>query len=213
MRKEHTVMQAAAGQKSRKGSVGFEFAIVTALFYVPLLMGTVVLGMNLVRSTQVVQITRDAGHMWGQGVDFSQPGNRQFILRLAQGLNIADTGGNGLIRFSQIMFVAKAQCTDAGLSDAQCKNKDHYVVTRRIVIGNGSLKASAYGEPNAGLINAAGDVSNYLTDTSARADAFANLLQLLAGDSAYFTESYFISPDYDWSGFMKGTGIYSSAVF
>jgi hypothetical protein len=206
----------AAARPNSKGSVIFEFTLVAAFFYIPLLLGTLVIGLNLVRSIQVTQLTRDAGHMWAQGVDFSldeaAANNRKLVLRLAGGLNITDAGGNGVIMFSQIQRVSHSQCVAGGLSDAECTNLDHYVVTRRSTIGNSSLRSSAYGARQL-TVDQKGNVANYLHNPQARADNFAGVLALPAGGTAYPVESYVSSSDYDWAGYMSGTGMYSAAVF
>ena len=64
-----------ASRKRQKGSMLVEFVLVMALVMVPLLLGTMVVGFNLIRSIQVNQINRDAGHMYARGVDFSSDTN------------------------------------------------------------------------------------------------------------------------------------------
>jgi hypothetical protein len=47
----------------RSGSIMIEFVFST-LFWAMLLMGVSVIGLNLVRSLQVTEVCRDAGHLY-----------------------------------------------------------------------------------------------------------------------------------------------------
>lgn len=205
-------MLRSASKTRREGNTLVEFALVV-VFLVPLLLGTVNVGMNLSRSIQVTQISRDAGHMFARYVDFSLPGNQDLIVRLAAGLGMTRTGGNGKVILSKIMFVGETECAAGGLTIAQCTNYNQPVILQRLVIGNTSLRSSAVGEPNPALIDSQGNVANYLTDTSARATGFDQLLALQPGEFAYVSEAYFQSPDYDFPGFTRGTSIYARTIF
>ena len=79
-----------------------EFALAT-LLYVPLTLGVVGLGMSLGSYITVVQTTRDAAHMFARGIEFSTDANKDLVVRLAAGLNITRTGGDGSIVFSKII--------------------------------------------------------------------------------------------------------------
>jgi hypothetical protein len=195
----------------QRGNEVIEFALVTSLL-LPFLFGTVVVGLNLGRSIQVTQICRDAGHMYSRSVDFSDPGNKNLIERLAQGLNIHVTGGTGVVILSTIEFIGQAQCDAAGLSGSACTNLNQTVFTHRIVIGVAAARASAFGTPAASLIDSTGRVSNYLTNAGARATGFTPVLPLAAGDVAYVSEVYVPSTDYRLPGFTT-TGVYSRTVF
>lgn len=195
----------------QRGSELIEFALV-ASFLLPLLFGTVVVGLNLGRSIQVTQVSRDAGHMYSRNVDFSDPANQQLIERLAHGLNIHVTGGAGVVILSTVMFVGPDQCSAAGLSGGACTNLNQTVFIHRLVIGDRSARASAFGTPSSNLINSTGRVSNYLTDTSARAAAFSSILTLQPGDVAYVSEVYVPSADYALPGYQS-TGVYCRTIF
>jgi hypothetical protein len=195
----------------QRGNEVIEFALVTSLL-LPFLFGTVVVGLNLGRSVQVTQVSRDAGHMYSRSVDFSDPGNQNLIVRLAQGLNIRVTGGTGVVILSTIEFIGQAQCDAAGLSGSACTNLNQPVFTNRIVIGNPSARSSAFGTPSASIVNSTGQVSNYLTNTTARAAGFNAVLPLAAGELAYVSEVYVPSADYSLPGYTA-TGVYSRTVF
>ncbi len=68
--------------------------------------------------------------------------------------------------------------------------------------------------PQSTLVNAFnGDIANYSSDISARADNFNNLMTLNSGEIAYFTESYFSAPDLALPGLFPGLAMYSNAIF
>jgi hypothetical protein len=157
-------------------------------------LGAATIGMSLLESIRVVQLNRDAGHMFARGVDFSQAAERNMLLRLASGMDITDNGGNGVFILSVI------ECTSPG--KAYC--------TRRIVIGNAGLRASAFASP--ALVNSAGTV-DYLHDDAASADGFLTAMPMAQGDVAYVCETYFRTPDYDWVGLFNNSGIYTRSIF
>jgi hypothetical protein len=155
--------------------------------------------------------------MYAYGVDFSQAGNKSLLLRLADGLNITATGGTGVVIFSTITYIASGDCTAGGLSanSSQCPNLNYMVFTKRVVIGNSSLRASSFGTPNAADMDSSGSIpsSKFLTDATARANGFSNLMTVSSGQYAYVAEVYFSSPDYDWTGFLTGTGVAARSIF
>jgi hypothetical protein len=203
-------------QKNRRnrGSSTIEFVLVASMFLVPIILGLFSVGFGLIRGMQGVQLTRDVGHMWARGVDFSKQANQDLLAtKLAQGLSIVSnsgnvtggTTGNGIVVLS-IFTNVPATCS--------CVNSGHVVLIRRVVIGNNSIFTTAYGNPSAGAINATtGDIANYATDISARADNFNNVLTLNSGELGYFTESYFRAPDLVLPGMFPGLAAYSNAVF
>jgi Flp pilus assembly protein TadG len=199
-------------RKRQKGNSLVEFALVS-VFLVPLLIGTVHIGMNITRSIQVTQVSRDAGHMFARYVDFSLVENQDMIVRLAEGLGMTRTGGTGKVTLSQIMFVGQDQCTAGGLSLAQCTNYNQPVIIRRLAIGSNSLTQSTVGTPNSGLLDSKGNVSNYLRESSARATGFNSVLQLQAGEFAYVSEAYFRSPLYDFPTTTTGTALFARTIF
>ncbi|HWB85717.1 MAG TPA: TadE/TadG family type IV pilus assembly protein [Bryobacteraceae bacterium] len=205
-------MRKARHSTSRRGSAMVEFALAFT-FLLPLLFGGVTTGINLRRSIQAEQIARDAGHMYASSVDFSDSSNQAILIRLTEGLNMTATGGDGVIILSTVTYVTQDDCTAAGLKSSQCVNANQSVVVNRIVIGNSSLRTSQFGTPTASLIDSEGDVSNYLTDTSARATGFGSVLSLGDGDLAYVAEDYFTSPSYNILGYHLGGGVAARMIF
>jgi Flp pilus assembly protein TadG len=195
----------------RSGNELVEFALVATVL-LPLLFGTFVVGMNLGRSVQVSQVSRDAGHLYARAVDFSDAANQQLLVRLAQGLPITTTGGQGVIILSTVMHIGDAQCDGAGLSGGACTNRNQDVFTHRIVIGNSAARSSAFGTPTPALIDSHGTVSNYLTDAGACASGFQPVLPLQAGEVASVAEVYFPSPDWTMPGYQS-TGVYARTIF
>jgi hypothetical protein len=186
------------------------------VFWVTLLTGTLVIGGNLIKAIQVVQLCRDVGHMWAYGVDFSDPAKQAIITQLAQGMNFNTNGtGNGVVIFSNVTFIGNSECLAAGLAanTTACPNLNRTVFTRRVVVGNVSLRSSMFGAPASGIIGSGGWISanNYCTNTTARVSNFT--LPLVGGEVSTTSESYFSSPELDWPGLMTGTGEYSYAIF
>ena len=180
------------------------------------MMGTVNVGLSLGRSIQVSTVSRDAGHMYVRQVDFSQPANRQILLRLTEGLGMTANGGNGVIILSRIMFVGAPECAAGGYSTGSCPNYNQPVFTHRLVIGNVSKRSSAFGTPASNLVQSNGDITpaNYLTQSSARVQNFTTLLAMQPGELAYVSEAYFEAPEWSFpQTAFQGTGIYARTIF
>ena len=199
-----------------RGSALVEF-VLCCIVWVPLLLGTIFIGINVARSIEVTQVCRDAGHMYAYGVDFSQPGNQSILVQLATGFYITPTAGNGVFILSTVMPIGPQQCQAGGrqANSGSCPNLNAVVFTRRIVVGNQSLRPSNYGTPNPAYISSTGAISStgYLTDATMRVPGFSPALNLTAGQSAYISETYFTAPDLNWNTFTNNQGVYSSFIF
>lgn len=198
-------------QDGRSGNELVEFALVATLL-LTVLFGTFVVGMNLGRSIQVSQVSRDAGHLYARAVDFADPANQQLLVRLAEGLPITTGGGQGVVILSTVMHIGDVQCEGAGLNGADCTNRNQDVFTHRIVIGNSAARSSVFGTPAPALIDSRGSIAEYLTAVSARASGFQPVLPLQAGELAYVAEVYFPSPDWTMPGY-QATGVYARTIF
>ncbi len=191
-----------------------EFVLVSSFFLVPIIIGTFTYGFALVRSSDAVQLTRDVGHMYSRGVDFSVQANQNLLASsLAQSLNlVANSGnvtggstGNGVVVLSTLIYLNSGGCNNCG---------GHVVVMRRIVIGNNGIFTTIYGNPNPSIINFSGDVANYTGDASAQADSFKNLMPTLTDQQiAYLAESYVTAPDLAVPGVFGGLATYQNAIF
>ncbi|HWB85285.1 MAG TPA: hypothetical protein VG675_14170 [Bryobacteraceae bacterium] len=138
--------------RNQYGGSTFEFAAMLMLL-VPLVLGTGVVGINLILTLQTIQLARDAGHMYARGLDFSEPGNQTILQNVGGnvGLNTAG-GGSAVVILSAITYVDKSTCATAGAVDASgnpsgCTNYGKWVFTQRLVIGNSAVRSSNYGSP------------------------------------------------------------------
>jgi hypothetical protein len=200
--------------RRERGAIMIEFVLVSSLFLVPLIIGTFTYGFALIRSSEAVQLTRDVGHMYSRGVDFSTQANQNLMATsLAQGLNVVanngnvtgGTTGNGVVVLSTLIYLNSGVCNNCG---------GHVVVMRRIVIGNNGLFTTLYGNPNPAIIDSSGDVGNYTNDASAQADAFKNLMPSIADQQiAYLAESYVTAPDLAVPGVFGGLATYQNSIF
>jgi hypothetical protein len=203
-----------AKERQRGGSV-IEFAF-SSLILMPLLLGVLSVGFNLLRATQVAQFTRDAGHLYAYGIDFTQSSAQQMLVQLSTGLDFALSGGTGEVIFSTVLMVGPNDCTSGGLhpNTASCPNLNQAVYTRWYRLGNTSVYTSNFGNPTTassttGLINSA----SYLVDVSARVSGLSSLITLGPSQSISLTEVYFSSSDYNITGFLTGNGVYARAIF
>jgi hypothetical protein len=138
---------------SRRGVAIIEFAL-SMLVMVPLLLGTGVIGINMIRNLQTVQLARDAGHMYARGLDFSQPGNVTVLGNLGADLGLSATAGRGsaVVILSALTYVDANLCAAVGAVDAHgpttaCTNYGRWVFTQRIAIGNRAVRSSNFGRP------------------------------------------------------------------
>src|SRR5437016_5763979 len=96
-----------------KGSALVEFVLCFGIFWVPLFLGTLTAGFNLIAAIQVTQVCRDAAHMYSQGIDFSQSTYKTLLVNLAPSLGMAATGGRGEVIFSTITYIDHTDCAAA----------------------------------------------------------------------------------------------------
>jgi hypothetical protein len=182
-----------SAEGKKRGSTLIEFVLAGSFIFMPLLVGTVSIGMSMIRSIQVTALNRDVGHLFAGGVDFSQAANQNLLVNIAGDLSISSAGGNGVVILSEI--------DGTGANQA--------VISRRLVIGNASLRASSYGTPD--MTDASGNVT--ATDSSASAVNFTpSVIPMVQGQVAYVAETYFSTSDYNFAGMMPN-GIYVWTVF
>lgn len=204
------------GSRGQRGSTAIEFALVM-ICLIPLFFGTVAMGVTIGRAQEAIQVTRDVGHMYGEGVDFTSQSAQQLVTQLAQGFDLSTTGDSVLI-FSHVTTVFQADCTAASVNP--CSNVGLPVFTQRLTIGNTSLKTSAFGTPPAAYLDSSGNISsaNYMQQSSVVANGFASVITQSDGDVAYLVEGYFNMPDLSFlssgfSGPSAAGGIYARAIF
>ena len=177
-------------RRRQSGQELIEFGLLLTVM-VPLLLGTFVTGISLVRGMQTNQMDRDLTDMYIHGADFSTYAMQQVAQRLGRGLNLqigssfnnnvqsnTGNGGDVLVTVSQIMYIgatSDANCIAVGAGN--CTNHDKFVFTERILFGNGTIATShpsSFGNPGAGAtITSAGVVQNYVTDSNAQLSSSA----------------------------------------
>jgi hypothetical protein len=166
-------------REKRSGVSSIEFAF-SLLIMVPLLLGTFVLGYNMIRALQTVQLARDAGHMYARGIDFALSGNQTIIADLGSDLGLSATAGSGsaVVILSQLTYVDKNACAAVGAVDASgnptaaCTNYTQWVFTQRLTVGNTSVRTSNFGSPSGVTIGSDGKIS--ASDQATKAGDVAN---------------------------------------
>ena len=213
----HARVRAPVRSRER-GSAIIEFALVSIVL-IPLLFGMLGVGINMGRMVQAVQVSRDVGHMYGVGIDFSQTANQNIAVAIAPGMGMTTTSGNGVMILSEISQVYQADCNAANLAN-NCTNIGQPVIINRIVIGNSSLSTSRFGTPSSSIVNSTGTISasNYITNNTAIATGFASVLTaagltLADGDVMYLSEVYFSTPDLSFLGTQASQGVYERSIF
>ncbi len=214
-------------KRGEKGNAILEFALIGS-FLIPLLLGAFTLGLFFARAHQNAQVCRDAAHMFSDNIDFSQPSNQTIVGRLAAGMGLAkdsigtiDPNGQGVVILSQIIHVGLNECLAGGFtSSTGCPNYDQHVFMKRIVIGNATLRSSAFGTPSASIVQPDGRIkpSDYTRSGSALVNSAVvlNDLNLARGQYTYATETYFAMPEMaafakslSSTAGLKGTGTYN----
>jgi len=140
------------------------------------------------------------------------------LLQISRGLNMTINGRNGVVILSMVTYIDDSDCTAAGLqaNASQCPNDKKAVFTQRLVIGNSTVRSSAFGTPNAGIVNTTtGNITthDYLTDTSAVASGFSGVIPLSSGQYAYMAEMFVNSPDYSFGNIFGLPSVSSRSIF
>lgn len=146
-------MRQPRGSRQR-GTQIMEFGLV-ALLFIPLMMGSFVTGMNVIRAIQANHITRDMANMYIHGADFSDRAMQTLAKKLATGLdlqvgtgtgNAADNLGNagrGVVWVSKLMWIGTtAQSSCQAVLPAACTNTNKFVFLEHIRFGNGTLETT-----------------------------------------------------------------------
>src|ERR1017187_1453623 len=140
-------------RKSLQGVAIMEFAL-ARLVMVPLLLGTIGCGLQLIQTMQTIQLARDAGRMYARGLDFSQPGNQTILATVAADIGLKTDGtGNAVLILTSVTYIDKGMCQSAGKSldvngnPVNCPNYKQWVFTQRLVIGKSSIRTSGLGSP------------------------------------------------------------------
>jgi hypothetical protein len=216
-----TIIKQPARRRARagsheKGAAVLEFALCTIVL-LPLFFGTIALGMNLGRSLQVTQVSRDVSVMYSRGIDFSKPGAQEIIRELAGGMRLT-ADGNAAVILSQVTVVNASDCRAGGFGDT-CANLGSPVFLNRIALGNSTLRQSNFGSPSG--MNAQGNIppATYLDNPGARGNsrlaselAAADVAQR-SGEIAFIVEVWFDTPELNPFGTVITRGVYAKSLF
>jgi hypothetical protein len=203
-----------------------EIALLLPVF-IPLMLGTIGLGLNMHLQLQTVQLARDAGHMFAGGiVDFTQLGYQQVLVAIAGSLGLSTTAGKGnaVVILSEVRFVDVNVCKAAGKVDSHgnplgCATYNSWVFARRIVVGNNNLRASNMGTPPASIVQSDGtiQVTDQATNTGDIATVTAiNPWNSTNGTGVPVNQSVFVA-EASGKGFhmppFAGTNTYAQLYF
>lgn len=187
-----------------------------SLIWLPLLLGTIVFGINIIQAIRVSQLSRDTGHMLALQVDFTTAQNQALLGQLGSSLNIKSGSGNGAVVLSQITLVSDADCAAGGYTNS-CANRGKYVFKNMVIFGNVTYAKTTMGSPPLSTI-AAGHViqpADYLNNSSYQANNFSNVLTFTAnvsGQYAYVSEVFVNTQSVQWSAF-NNTGSTARSIF
>jgi hypothetical protein len=141
---------------SESGAAIIEFSFVS-LSLIPLMLGVGVVGIDMIRAMQTVQLARDAAHLFARGLDVSEPGNQMILANIGVPLGLSATPGAGSAElvFTALTYVDNAACAEVGAVDGSgnpsgCTNLGRWVFAQRLIVGNSSLVSSSIGTPLAG---------------------------------------------------------------
>ena len=198
------------------------------LVIIPLLLGTIACGLQLVQSMQTIQLARDAGRMYARRLDFGQPGNQTILANLGADLGLhIDGTGNAVVILSTVKYMDRTICP-TGL--AACGNYQQWVFAQRLTIGNKNYRTSGLGSPlTAGpgkvTMDAAGNIadadqrnnSNDRAYFNAVGNPFVNALDtgvlkdLPSGQILYISEA--ASKGFTMAPYATGGTLYAYNVF
>jgi hypothetical protein len=152
-------------KRSESGVAFVEFTL-TLFVWLPLVLGTLFYGVELIRNLQAVQLARDTSSMYARGVSFrpdNANSNKDLIARLGKELNLQVTGGRGVVILTTIQYISQNEC-DVLPQNVACTNLLHWVVTHRTTIGDPTLRLSTYTtDPLPNLDANSGEVKSHST--------------------------------------------------
>lgn len=161
-------------RKTQRGVAYVELAFLLLVF-IPMMLGVIGIGLNMHLQLETVQLARDAGHMYARYIDFTLLGNQQVLVAVAGSLGLKTTAGTGnaVVILSTVRYVDVSACQQAGKVDANgnpsgCTNYTKWVFSKRLVVGNNTLRASNLGTPPAAIVATDGSITlnNQVTNSS-----------------------------------------------
>lgn len=198
-------------EKRDRGSVLIEFAL-SSLVWMPLLLGTWLFGSTLIQAIQVAQLSRDSGHMFARGVDFTNAQNAALLARLSTVLTNSSGAYQGAIVLSEIEYITTTDCAAAGMT--VCPNNGKYVFTKLFMFGNASYAQTKLGNPGLNWIQNGTDIqpTTYLSNALLVAGNFAQYFPTTTIPLAYASEVTLEAPSIGWTQF-NNTQSYARTFF
>ncbi|HEX4168217.1 MAG TPA: TadE/TadG family type IV pilus assembly protein [Bryobacteraceae bacterium] len=193
-------------KRSREaGSAMLEFCLCIVIL-MPLLLGLCGGGIALVRQIELTQTSRDAGHLYSKGIDFSQAANQALIVKIADSLNFGGMSPSGGIYLSTVTYITSADCVAGGFPNG-CANQKHYVITHQIKIGNPAPSSIglAVNPDSGGNVSEATYLNNSKDQVLSFSSDIGNLWTNLNEDGqlAYVSEASVQSSDLAWTGYFN----------
>ncbi len=205
-------MAPLSNQKER-GSATLEFCL-SSLIWMPLLLGLILFGFAVIQAQQVSQLSRDSGHMYANGINFSSTQNAALLGQLASALNIQQNSGSGAIVLSRITLITNSDCATV----STCANNGKYVFTDFYVYGNSAYARTQLGSPSSNYLQSGGasiSMQQYLSDPTLVATNFSQYLTFTPGQPgqyAYVSEVTVNSQTIGWNLF-NNTLTYARTFF
>jgi len=222
-------------RKKRQGVaiVEFSFAMVVMI---PLFLGTIGIGLRLIQSLRVAQLSRDADRMYARGLDFSQPGNKTTLASLGADVGLKTDGtGSAVVVLTTVIYIDKGMCQSAGYSldgsgnPIGCPNWKKWAFAQRVTIGKSSIRTSNLGSPittgpnpvtvdsttgkisTSDQVSNSGDVANFVSGNPFVNINNGNLTTLPSGQVLYVAEC--AVPGFSMPPFAGANTVYSFNVF
>jgi hypothetical protein len=197
---------------SRKGIAVMEFAM-CSIFLVPMVLGIFVFGFRIIRSLQMIQITRDLGHMYVRGVDFRNAGPISNAQTLANGYTLTSTG-TSVVYLSELKVIQQSDCdaVPGAVAGQHCANLGLTVFTEQITIGNSAMGASPFGTPPLQSDRTV-SITDQARTSTAVAGGFSSILALQSGELAYLAEMVNQTADLNVPGLSGRPQVYARAIY
>lgn len=198
-------------QKRERGSALVEFCL-SSLLWVPLLLGTWLFGSTLIQAIQVAQLSRDSGHMFARGVDFTNAQNAALLTRLSTVLQTSPGNYAGAIVLSETKLVGATDCAAANMK--VCPNSGKYVFIKLFMFGNGSYAETRLGNPGLNWLRNGNDIqpTSYLSDPALVATNLLTYMPFAPAIPVYASEVTLEAPSIGWSQF-NNTQSYARTFF
>jgi len=167
-----------AGNRNRV----FEYALCLA-FLLPILFGVFSAAKGQRMTTEASALAHDLARMYSQGVDLTNPANRNLVMEVARGRGFSFGRGAGTAILSRVRIVQEADCS-------HCANVGSAVFDEQITIGAAGM-VSQLGSPPVDV--STGLVRNWAADPAARARVSEH--EMKPGTQAWICELWFPTSD------------------